>query len=142
MRKKEERSKEGQTNNKAKQHSTPKAVTFPKEKRAASGGTRTHNMYTIYISYMLYMYRIVHRHVVDIVVGDGGLLSDGCHSTHTAVLTMDTLRVMGPHALTFTAVCCTDTQHTCTCCVLTRYTTYMYMLCVAQIHNIHVHAVC
>ena len=26
---KEERSKQGQTNNKAKQHSTPKAVTFP-----------------------------------------------------------------------------------------------------------------
>ena len=31
MRKKEERSKQGQTNNKAKQHSTPKAVTFPKK---------------------------------------------------------------------------------------------------------------
>ena len=29
-RRKEERSKQGQTNNKAKQHSTPKAVTFPK----------------------------------------------------------------------------------------------------------------
>ena len=28
MRRKEERSKQGQTNNKAKQHSTPKAVTF------------------------------------------------------------------------------------------------------------------
>ena len=28
---KEERSKQGQTNNKAKQHSTPKAVTFPKQ---------------------------------------------------------------------------------------------------------------
>ena len=28
---KEERSKQGQTNNKAKQHSTPKAVTFPKK---------------------------------------------------------------------------------------------------------------
>ena len=31
-RRKEERSKHGQTNNNAKQHSTPKAVTFPKEK--------------------------------------------------------------------------------------------------------------
>ena len=30
MRRKEERSKQGQTNNKLKQHSTPKAVTFPK----------------------------------------------------------------------------------------------------------------
>ena len=28
---KEERSKQGQTNNKAKQHCTPKAVTFPKK---------------------------------------------------------------------------------------------------------------
>ena len=39
---KEARSKQGQTN-KAKKHSTPKAVTFQKEKRAASGGTRTHD---------------------------------------------------------------------------------------------------
>ena len=31
MRRKEERSKQGQTNNKAKQHSTPKAVTFLKK---------------------------------------------------------------------------------------------------------------
>ena len=30
-RRKEERSKQGQTNNKTKQHSTPKAVTFPKK---------------------------------------------------------------------------------------------------------------
>ena len=30
-RRKEERSKQDQTNNKAKQHSTPKAVTFPKK---------------------------------------------------------------------------------------------------------------
>ena len=30
-RRKEERSKQGQTNNKAKQHSTPKAVTFHKK---------------------------------------------------------------------------------------------------------------
>ena len=31
-RRKKERSKQGRTNNKAKKHSTPKAVTFPKEK--------------------------------------------------------------------------------------------------------------
>ena len=31
MKRKEERIKQGQTNNKAKQHSTPKAVTFPKK---------------------------------------------------------------------------------------------------------------
>ena len=30
MRRKEERIKQGQTNNKAKQHSTPKAIVFPK----------------------------------------------------------------------------------------------------------------
>ena len=30
-RRKEERSKQGQTNNKAKQHNTPKAITFPKK---------------------------------------------------------------------------------------------------------------
>ena len=42
MRRKKERSKQGQTN-KAKQHSTPKAVTFPRKKLAASGGTRTHD---------------------------------------------------------------------------------------------------
>ena len=31
MRRKEEISKQGQTNNKAKQHSTPNAVTFPRK---------------------------------------------------------------------------------------------------------------
>ena len=31
MKRKEERSKQGQTNNKAKHHSTPTAVTFPKK---------------------------------------------------------------------------------------------------------------
>ena len=30
-RREEERSKQGQTNNKGKQHSTPKAVTFPRK---------------------------------------------------------------------------------------------------------------
>ena len=41
MRRKKERSKQGQTN-KAKQHSTPKAVTFPR-KYELPGGTRTHD---------------------------------------------------------------------------------------------------
>ena len=40
MRRKKERRKQGQTN-KAKQHSTHKTVTFPR--KAASGGTRTHD---------------------------------------------------------------------------------------------------
>ena len=37
-RRKEERSKQGQTNNKAKQHSTPKAVTFPKKNELPQAG--------------------------------------------------------------------------------------------------------
>ena len=35
---KEERSKQGQTNNKAKQHSTPKAVTFSKKNELCQVG--------------------------------------------------------------------------------------------------------
>ena len=35
-RRKEERSKQGQTNNKVKQHSTPEAVTFPKKNELPS----------------------------------------------------------------------------------------------------------
>ena len=43
-RKKEERSKQGQTNNKVKQQSTPKAVIFPKKNELPrSGGIRTHD---------------------------------------------------------------------------------------------------
>ena len=39
--KEEERSKQGQANNKAKQHSTPKAVTFPKKNELPRVGTCT-----------------------------------------------------------------------------------------------------
>ena len=38
---KEERSKHGQTNNKAKQHSTPKVVTFPKKNELVWVGPTT-----------------------------------------------------------------------------------------------------
>ena len=41
MSRKEERSKQGQTNNKAKQHSTPKAVTFPKKNELPRMGLNT-----------------------------------------------------------------------------------------------------
>ena len=41
-RRKEERSKQGQTNNKAKQHSTPKAVTFPKKNELPRVGPHVH----------------------------------------------------------------------------------------------------
>ena len=40
---KEERSKQGQTNNKAKQHSTPKAVTFPNKNELPQVGLGTHD---------------------------------------------------------------------------------------------------
>ena len=46
MRRKEERSKHGQTN-KAKQHSTPKAVTFPKKNELPRVGLE--HMYTLYM---------------------------------------------------------------------------------------------
>ena len=41
MRRKEERIKEGHINNKAKQHSTPKAVTFPKKNELKNELPRT-----------------------------------------------------------------------------------------------------
>ena len=40
---KEERSKQGQTNNLAKQHSTPTAVTFPKKNELLREGLGTHD---------------------------------------------------------------------------------------------------
>ena len=47
MRRKEERSKQGQINNKAKQHSTPKAVTFPKKKDLPRVGIETTTLSTL-----------------------------------------------------------------------------------------------
>ena len=47
MREKEERSKQGQTNNKAKQHSTPKAVTFPKKNELPWVGLEPTTLYTL-----------------------------------------------------------------------------------------------
>ena len=46
-RRKEERSKQGHTNNKAKQHSTPKAVTFPKKNELPRVGLEPTTLYTI-----------------------------------------------------------------------------------------------
>ena len=51
-RRKEERSKQGQTNNKAKQHSTPKAVTFPKKNELPRVGLEPTTLYTL----DMYMY--------------------------------------------------------------------------------------
>ena len=46
-RRKEERSKQGQTNNKAEQHSTPKAVTFPKKYELPQVGLEPTTLYTL-----------------------------------------------------------------------------------------------
>ena len=45
FRRKEERSKQGQTNNKAKQHSTPKAVTFPRKNELPRVGLEPTTVY-------------------------------------------------------------------------------------------------
>ena len=47
MRRKEERSKQGQTNNKGRQHSTPKAVTFPKKNELPRVGLEPTTLYTL-----------------------------------------------------------------------------------------------
>ena len=78
MRRKEKlRSKQGQTNNKAKQHSTPKAVTFLKKNelpRVHGTSTQTHNtlhsrrsaLRTTYIHvqymYNTYMYQLFYSY--------------------------------------------------------------------------------
>ena len=48
---KEERSKHGQTNNKAKQYSTPEAVTFPKKNELPRVGLEPTTLYTLPLSY-------------------------------------------------------------------------------------------
>ena len=55
MRRKKERSKQGQTNNKAKQHSTPKAVTFPKKNELPRVGLEPTMLYTLDRALYLYM---------------------------------------------------------------------------------------
>ena len=62
MRRKEEKSKQGQTNNKAKQHSTPKVVTYPKKNELPQVGLEPTTLYTVdralyhlYIHYYNYM---------------------------------------------------------------------------------------
>ena len=63
MRRKEERSKQGQTNNKAKQHSTPKAVTFPKLPRVGLEPTTFYTLdralYHMYIHHTCIYYSLL-----------------------------------------------------------------------------------
>ena len=47
MRRKEERNKQGQTNNEAKQHSTPKAVTLPRKNELPQVGLEPTTLYTL-----------------------------------------------------------------------------------------------
>ena len=56
-RRKEERSKQDQTNNKAKQYSTPKAVTFPKKNELPQVGLEPTTLYTLDL--YMYMYLIM-----------------------------------------------------------------------------------
>ena len=53
MRRKEERSKQGHTNNKAKQHSTPKAVTFPKKNELPRVGLEPTTLYICDCAYIV-----------------------------------------------------------------------------------------
>ena len=65
-RKKEERSKQSQTNNKAKQHSTPMAVTFPKKNELPQVGLESTTLYTldkctcIYTLYVVPVHTCIH----------------------------------------------------------------------------------
>ena len=74
MRRKEERSKQGQTNNKAKQYSTPKVVTSPKKNELPRVGLEPIALYTLDRALYLYMYscreqvRFIHAHMLTYVV--------------------------------------------------------------------------
>ena len=66
MRKKKERSKLGQTNNKAKQHSTPKVVTFPKKNEWDSN---PRCIYMLLLSFFLYLKSVPIYVIVHVFVG-------------------------------------------------------------------------
>ena len=55
----EKEGRKKQTNNNAKQHSTPKAVTFPKKNELPRVGLKPTTLYTL--DRALYMYMYVHR---------------------------------------------------------------------------------
>ena len=73
VRRKEGRSKQGQTNNKTKQHSTPKAVTFPKKNELPLVRFEPTHMYTctllntthttlIHTTYSIYVHRGIYTY--------------------------------------------------------------------------------
>ena len=51
-----ERSEQGQTNNNAKQHSTPKAVTFPKKNELPRVATTLYTLHSRHVQMYMYMY--------------------------------------------------------------------------------------
>ena len=62
-RRKEEKSKQGQTNSKAKQHSTPKAVTFPKKNELPQVGLEPTTLYTLdRARYHIYIYHLYYNY--------------------------------------------------------------------------------
>ena len=63
MRRKEERSKQGQINNKAKQHSTPKAVTFLKKNELPQVGIEPARIDHMTYTWTLYYKNNVHYYV-------------------------------------------------------------------------------
>ena len=56
-RREEERSKQGQTNNKGKQHSTPKAVTFPRKNELPRVVHVIVNIFQSLFSYLALIYK-------------------------------------------------------------------------------------
>ena len=83
-RRKEERNKQDQTNNKVKQHSTPKAVTFPKKNELPRVGLEPTTLYTpgrdmhVYIyMYIVCMYVYCVFQCTDSSDGESGAEEEG-----------------------------------------------------------------
>ena len=77
MRRKEERSKQGQTNNKAKQHSTPTAVTLPKKNELPRMGQYVYvHVYTrVQVGWTAVVSAVVWQRMLKIL-GDVNAISD------------------------------------------------------------------
>ena len=71
MRRNKERSKQGQTNNKAEQHITPKAVTFPKKNEPPRVGLEPTTLYTL--DRALYHVHVILKEVFRLVVPSYGM---------------------------------------------------------------------
>ena len=83
---KEERSKQGQTNNKAKQHNTPKVVTFPKKNELPRVGLEPTTLY-------------VHVHTLPALPRSAHLCVEGCVLLRGLVEVRQGLSGAGTHIL-------------------------------------------